>query len=140
FLPSATAPVISYCWTNNCSFSNSQTAVGVLGGVQIGYNFQNGMWVYGVEFDFDGSSASKTTTSVYPRGLLTDAATQKTGIDALGTARLRLGYSFDRTLVYATGGLAYGHSLNSFLAGSLITPAYTWSNTGWRAGYTVGGG
>ncbi len=31
-----------------------------------------------------------------------------TGLDYFGTVRGRLGYAFDRTLVYATGGFAYG--------------------------------
>ena len=30
------------------------------------------------------------------------------GLDYFGTVRGRLGYAFDRTLVYGTGGFAYG--------------------------------
>lgn len=44
-------------------------------------------------------------------------------LDYFGTARGRLGYAFDRTLIYATGGFAYGDGNEDF-----------------RYGYTVGGG
>ena len=124
----------------SCNFSNSQTATGVIGGLQIGYNFQTGNWVYGLEADIDLSSARKTTTGAVPAPYAFFGNwTAKTGVEAMGTARLRLGYAFDRTLVYATGGLAYAKMVNTFQAGS-GTGGYSWSDTGWRAGYTVGGG
>jgi outer membrane immunogenic protein len=145
FFPApATFSASSYCWANasgvsffDCTFTNSQTAYGVLGGVQIGYNFQSGNWVVGAEADIDYSSARKTTLTTFTGGggaPLT--ATEKTGVEALGTARLRLGYAFDRALPYVTGGLAYAKMVNTFQGVS----GYTWSDTGWRTGWTVGGG
>lgn len=123
-----------------CNFSNSQTATGVIGGLQIGYNFQSGKWVYGLEADFDLSSARKTVTGAVPPPYASFGNwTAKTGVEAMGTARLRLGYTFDRALIYATGGLAYAKMTNTFQAGS-GSDGYTWSNTGWRAGYAIGGG
>jgi outer membrane immunogenic protein len=129
----------NYCWLNNCSFSDSQTVTGVLGGIQIGYNFQSGQIVYGVEADFGLSSAKKSSTSVSP----TDpsfAATSDIGIDSIGTARLRLGYAFDNNLMaYATGGLAYAKTRDSFQAVQNGT-IFSSTGSGWRTGYTVGGG
>jgi outer membrane immunogenic protein len=123
-----------------CNFSNSQTATGVIGGVQIGYNFQNGAWVYGLEADIDLSSARKTVTGPVPAPYAFFGNwTAKTGIEALGTARLRLGYAFDRAMLYVTGGLAYAKMANTFQAGTGGS-GYSWSDTGWRAGYAVGGG
>jgi outer membrane immunogenic protein len=133
-------PNINYCWANDCNFNNSQTAVGVLGGAQLGYNFQTANWVYGVEADFDFSSARKTTTGVDNGSPVAGNWTIKTGVEALGTARLRLGYAFDRALVYATGGLAYAKMVNTFQGGTNPFSPYSWSGTGWRTGYTVGGG
>jgi outer membrane immunogenic protein len=128
-----------YCFfdNTNCASTNSQTATGVLGGAQIGYNFQTGALVYGVEVDFDLSSARKTTTGASVLGL--GNWTAQNGVKEFGTARLRLGYAFDRALVYATGGLAYANMNNAFLASG--NAGYSWSaTTGWRAGLTVGGG
>lgn len=123
---------------NACSFSNSQTAVGVIGGLQVGYNFQSGKWVYGLETDFDFSSARKTVTGDNTAYAFFGNWTAKTGVKEMGTARLRLGYAFDRALLYATGGLAYANMVNTFQAGT--NGAYSWSDTGWRLGYAVGGG
>ena len=57
--------------------------------------------------------------------------------------RARLGYAFDRTLVYATGGLAYGEmksSANFFgpLPGNALQFTGTKNNTAF--GYTIGAG
>ncbi len=48
-----------------------------------------------------GSSAFLAGTQIFnPNGL--------SGLDFFGTVRGRLGYAFDRTLVYGSGGFAYG--------------------------------
>jgi outer membrane immunogenic protein len=134
----------SYCWADSfgspasaCTFKNSQTAYGVIGGLQVGYNFQAGNIVFGAEADFDGTSARKTTLTPFTTFGTSRVATEKTGVEALGTARLRLGYAFDRALLYATGGLAYAKMVNTFQANT----GYAWSDpAGWRTGYTAGGG
>ena len=133
-------PTFNYCWANDCNFNHSQTAVGVLGGAQVGYNFQTANWVYGFETDFDFSSARKTTTGPIRGSVFASPWIIKTGPEAIGTTRLRLGYSFDRALVYATGGVAYAKMTNNFLGGSNPVSPYAWSGTGWRAGWTAGGG
>jgi outer membrane immunogenic protein len=98
---------------------------GVIGGGQIGYNYQfsrNG--VLGFEADFQGSGdrgsgqltdTSVTTQLVAGGGVppLQVSATAMTNyearIDWFGTARGRLGMLFgDQLLIYGTGGLAYG--------------------------------
>ena len=57
----------------------------------------------------------------------------------LGTANGRLGYAFDRLLVYATGGLAFGgiHTSTNVVIGG---PAYFGTFNSTRTGYNVGGG
>jgi outer membrane immunogenic protein len=122
----------NWCLAFDCSLAPSETAVGFLGGVQIGYNFQSGNFVYGLEADFGLSTAKKTqTTFTGGYNWSTD-----TGIDAFGTARLRLGYAFDRAMVYGTGGLAYAKVRDSLQGDT----GYAWSGTSWRAGWTAGGG
>ncbi len=66
---------------------------GGIGGGQIGYNFQRGNIVAGLETDFDGADISKGSES----GTL----------DYFGTVRGRVGYAFERALVYGTGGFGY---------------------------------
>jgi outer membrane immunogenic protein len=88
----------------------------VLGG-QIGYNYQLtnlpiiGHAVAGVEVDSDWASLTGSTTV---NTLASGPATFTTRFENFGTARLRLGYDFDRLLVFFTGGLSYGTTRSSY--------------------------
>ncbi len=139
FLP--TGPMFPYCWAADCNFSNKQTATSLLGGFQLGYNFQSGQVVYGIETDIALSNAKKTTTGLWV-GVppIFGNWTAETGIRVLGTTRLRIGYAFDHALIYATGGVAYADMRNTFQAGSTANFNFSWSDTGWRVGYALGGG
>jgi len=147
FVPSGLGAVTNYCFAdglvgNPCTPTNSQTAVGVLGGLQLGYNFQAGKIVYGLEGDIGLSSSRKSTTGANAAGG-TGNWTVKSGIEALSTLRGRLGYVFDNnTLLYATGGLAVAKTAHSFQASNSAfgSGPYSWADAGWRAGFTVGGG
>jgi outer membrane immunogenic protein len=134
----------SYCFFSGspgvCT-SGSQTATGVLGGAQIGYNFAYGQWVYGAEADFDLSNAKKTTSGANGPYTFFGNWTAKTGIQDFGTARLRLGYDFNGIMPFITGGLAYAKTADSFSGGSSFTGSPdAFSGTSWRTGYAVGGG
>jgi outer membrane immunogenic protein len=94
--------------------SDSPRFYGVIGGLQAGYNWQAAPnWVYGLEADWQGSAAKANQSSSDPYGFFPPlAGTAVANFDAqiswFGTARGRIGYAWDRLLVYATGGLAYG--------------------------------
>lgn len=98
-----------------------------VGGAQIGYNWQSGAIVYGLEADIQyvDTNGSLTWGQYSWWG-------NRGGDDGgyLGTVRARVGYAIDRTLIYITGGLAYGGLNSNPLTGN------TTSNTGW----TIGGG
>lgn len=107
------------------STSNSQ---GVLGGAHMGYNWQINQWVLGLEGEVDGTSLRKTVLPV-------SYVSSTTNLFIQGSILGRLGYAFDRVLVYATGGGTYGAIHNSYnvlgQVGSFPTA---------RSGWTVGGG
>jgi outer membrane immunogenic protein len=119
---------------------------GFLAGGQFGYNWQVRSWVYGLEADFDGSSAHGSTTAFYPAPALVPITTgYSRELDWLATVRGRVGLpSF---LVYGTGGLAVGQTK---VGSSVVAPAaasppeseprtnITSSNT--SAGWTAGAG
>ncbi len=102
-----------YGWSNGgdtISYSNGDSSAraqppGGFGGGQIGYNFQSGSFVYGVETDFQGGDLSGRVTGATAGNL---AFTSRESIDWFGTVRGRAGYAFGRVLVYGTGGFAYG--------------------------------
>lgn len=116
---------------------------GVVGGGQIGYNFQYGCWLLGTEADFQGAGMSDTTVGVASApGFLSELSTARQELDWFGTVRGRVGWlPMSRMLIYVTGGLAYGRVENS---ASIAFPAdgelYAGSSSDTRAGWTVGGG
>jgi outer membrane immunogenic protein len=93
---------------------------GGFGGGQIGYNWQ-GMWhpnvVIGIEADFQGGDISDSDRN------------HKSELEWFGTVRGRLGYAFDRALVYGTGGFAYGSVKNT-----VVRDTTSETQTGWVAG------
>jgi outer membrane immunogenic protein len=105
---------------------------GFLGGGQVGYNWQTGPVVFGIETDFQGSSGSGDLNGA-AGGVSITGGTLKT--PWFGTIRGRLGYAWDRWMVYVTGGGAYGHldysgTLSTTGAFSSSTDYWTWTAGG----------
>ncbi len=105
---------------------------GFLGGVQAGYNWQYGLWVFGIETDFQGSAGKGDVTGFAGGNVLTGTSKGPW----FGTIRGRVGYAFDRSLWYVTGGALYGH--NKFDGVITGFGPFSASKTSWT--YTVGGG
>jgi outer membrane immunogenic protein len=89
------------------TFSND-TASSVIGGGQIGYNWQTGAWVFGIEGDIDAQDFSRNrvvATAIGPF-IPGDAFSVESRWQA--SLRGRIGYAaWDRTLLYVTGGAAW---------------------------------
>ena len=137
------------CYYGSYSNSHSKTKAGGTFGGQIGYNWQGGPWVYGVEADLNWVSAkvSGTRSSYdccymgYGSGV---SGTVSSELTWLATIRGRLGYAWGPTMIYATGGVAFGGIKNSVSA-SIYDDFYTYagftqSKSQTRTGWTVGGG
>ena len=124
--------------------SGSDTSV--IGGVQAGYNWQMGSWVYGLEGDFDGTGLRETSASSVTRttisGTQTVTANYSSQVDWIATLRGRWGYAFDRTLVYGTAGVAFaGTRLNTTYGEVQPAPTPTpgaVSASGLAVGWTAG--
>ena len=87
------------------SSSAGGTPSGVIGGANVGYNYQINQWVLGLEGSVDGTSLSNTAVVAFPDGT---SLTAHTKADIQGSIRGRLGVAWDRALIYATGGVAFG--------------------------------
>lgn len=125
---------------------------GVVGGIQAGYNYQMGRFVVGIETDLSGSgiSGSQNLSPIhsypgdedrYSGGVIT----AQQDINWFATLRPRLGFTvMPNVLVYATGGLAYGHVSDSantnFIPGGAGTEQYPTSTGSTMVGWTAGGG
>jgi outer membrane immunogenic protein len=117
-------------------------STGVIGGVQVGYNFMvSPNILLGLEADWDWQdlSASNTTRVLnggIPRDFVTSSNTRQ-----LATVRPRIGIAFDRLLVYGTGGLAMSErSVFESVTYNNGTTILTGSQTHWSTGWTAGGG
>ncbi|KTS38397.1 porin [Methylobacterium indicum] len=132
--------------TGVLAFGNRNSNDGFVGGGQIGYNYQftpgSGV-VVGLEADAQyadfgrdrnryafataaGAGINPGTLVFNPNGI--------SGLDFFGTVRGRLGYAWDRTLVYATGGFAYGSG------GGRDFGLPNSSRDNFQTGWVVGGG
>jgi outer membrane immunogenic protein len=141
--------------------STSQNMDGILGGLQAGYNWQNGRGVFGLEADIQATAQKGSSNlidfipgipCINQDGPFTPCR-PGTGIPAItglinhqnklpwfGTFRGRVGFTpAERWLIYATGGLAYGEmdTVDSLTIGgtgvALSTNTIRW-------GWTVGAG
>jgi outer membrane immunogenic protein len=102
---------------------------GGLAGGTIGYNWQSGAVVFGLEAD--AAWADLNATAGIP-GLL--AASAK--VQDLGTVRGRIGYAFDQVLIYGTGGYAWADTkLTATVLGLTASESHVLS--GWTAGAGV---
>jgi outer membrane immunogenic protein len=100
---------------------------GPFAGGQIGYNFQSGMFVFGIEADGQWADINESYSAF---GLtFTDT------IDYFFTVRGRAGVAVQNILFYGTGGYAHGG-----LKSSVTDGVTTVSVSGDRGGWTAGGG
>lgn len=123
------------------------SAGGFVGGVQAGANMQMDGFVIGVEGDVQGSTVDGRisvggTDLVGIIGAPGDTldADAGTKLDYFGTLRARGGVTFDRALIYGTGGLAYGRTSSSVGLDINGTSVFEASSEDDRWGYAVGTG
>lgn len=127
--------------------NNGNNSDGFIGGGQIGYNYQFGQFVIGLEADIQYSdfggrrnnnaanqfgvfpaTANQTGLGIAPTVIGSPgnvAFFNNNGTDRMeffGTVRGRVGYAIDRLLIFGTGGLAYRDSSSNQGAG-FVTPA-----------------
>lgn len=115
-----------YGWgnVNANGFANVGDLDGFVGGGQVGYNYQMGQFVVGLEADLQAADLS-SGNNLGLVGVKTDY---------FGTVRARVGVAFDRFMPYITGGWAYGNVKTSIPAVGFSSDR---SHTG---GYAVGAG
>jgi outer membrane immunogenic protein len=123
------------------NFSKTYGDAGAFGGLHVGFNYQlMGPIVVGVQGEYNFAGISGNASAV-PFNYLT------TSIREFGSADARIGYAFDRLLVYAIGGFAYGDIRNAI--NFQVTPGVPPFVTGYpnnrffaanRYGFDVGGG
>src|SRR5262249_39224872 len=110
--------------------NNTFSKTGFIGGGQIGYNWQHGNFVFGLEGDFSGLSAKNTGDRQNLTGYQYSSR-----INWLSTVRSRFGLAVGDTMAYMTAGVAFGDV-------KVTVNADNGDNTSskTKTGWTVGGG
>lgn len=106
------------------------SADGILGGGQIGFNWQTGAWVFGIEAqyswaDLDGDHVNTLV-----------ALRLRTDVESVGTVAARIGYAWANWMLYAKGGWAWAHDkYAAFDTGTgLLFASASDTRSGWMLG------
>jgi outer membrane immunogenic protein len=116
-------------WTNVTGVAESSVSISSwLAGGQVGCNYQVSTWVFGIQGDYDWTNANATAADIL-------GGTDQTKIKSLASVTGRVGYAWDRFLLYAKGGGAW--EADEY---SIVGAGFAASATETRTGWTVGGG
>jgi outer membrane immunogenic protein len=112
-------------WNSSVTSGTTSPGGGLFGGT-LGFNMQSGAFVFGVEGDAAGSWIRDSTSTGSGICGLPGCQIQTSWF---ATARGRVGYAFDRALIYLTAGGAFGDV--QMLSNGLSATA---DRAGWTAG------
>lgn len=110
-------------------FSTDYDMSGALYGGHIGYNYQTGAFVIGIEGTFTGSSINGDGPSGV--GLIVS----ERDINWLATVTGRLGYAMGRSLIYAKAGVVWGDVDSSVRLGGITVLDGGETHFGWTVGF-----
>jgi outer membrane immunogenic protein len=104
---------------------------GFAGGGQIGFNIQNGQFVFGAEFSGSWADLTGSHSNAFFPG-----DSFHSDVDTILLLTGRVGLAFDRALLYVTGGGAWVRNEFRWNDGG----GFIWSDKQNRTGWTVGAG
>jgi outer membrane immunogenic protein len=118
--------------------STSSSGLGVKGfrgGGTVGYNYQSGLLVVGLEADAHWGDVKSSASNVRLAAALPPLDTLDHKVNASGSVRGRVGVAFDTVLIYGTGGYAWADNEISF---TLLGRSF--SDSQFHNGWVGGGG
>ncbi|MGH6819760.1 MAG: outer membrane protein, partial [Methylocella sp.] len=121
------------------------SAEGEFGGLQAGLNWQSGMLVLGGEADIQLGDIDGKRSGAFsnPSGSFPIDGEATLDLDWFSTVRGRIGASFDRVLIYATGGVAFGevdYDLDATEVGGGLLYQTRLNSSKTEVGFVAGGG
>jgi len=117
--------------TGNGFVDGTLNASGGTAGGQIGCNYQVSAWVFGVQGDYNWANV---TTNAFD--LFRPAITDSIKVDSVASVTGRIGFAWDRFMLYFKGGWAW--EKDEYTATDTLLRVSTLSDT--RGGWTIGGG
>jgi outer membrane immunogenic protein len=123
------------------SASNSAHASSWVAGGHVGYNWQRGPWLYGLEADISTMRLKSEMNTLVPALPVASSANTNGDVDWYGTVRGRFGWTSGPLLFYGTGGLAYGRvELNSSISSNVGPRSLNLQTSAVKTGWVAGGG
>jgi len=122
--------------TNVAGFGDNIRATGPLGGGQVGFDWQLAHWVLGVAADGDWADIRGDNTCFSGLG----GTNCQRIINSLGTVTGRIGYAWDRSLLYLKGGGAWTNTTYNLIGNTLANQLGVGSTGLTQWGWTVGAG
>lgn len=120
-------------YRNNNHGHAEEGADGFAAGAWVGYNYMlNRNWLVGVEAEFGNTSADQSNN-------IFDNDTSYASYGPYGSIRARIGYAFDRLLIFATTGLALANITNDIQKGRNAGEEVVYDDQ-LRTGFALGGG
>ena len=110
----------------------SESGSGFIGGGQIGYNYQIGNLLLGVEATVSGADVGRDF-----RSIVIPAARFSADMDTVATVTGRFGFTSDQWLLYGKAGWA-GAQVDFSFRNPAIHDSFSFDN--WRNGWTLGAG
>jgi outer membrane immunogenic protein len=122
--------------------SGSNNANGPVFGGQLGYNYQAGTWVFGVEGDVDGANIRNSGggAATLPGIGVIGSGFLNVKQEWLASIRGRLGYTWGPGMIYVTGGGAWTGVQANGGATLVSGETSTFSNSTTLSGWVVGAG
>jgi opacity protein-like surface antigen len=124
--------------------SVSLNSSSLVGGFQAGYNWQIGMWVLGLEQDYQFTGLKQSDTFAAAAGPFLAGDSLQVKTDYLAATRAKLGVAWERAMFYAAGGLETGmfDVTSSYVSRGLGgSPALSFTDTNkLHFGFNVGAG
>jgi opacity protein-like surface antigen len=117
-------------------FGDKIHAAGPLVGGQVGINWQNGQWVFGVVADANATDIRGENTCFSGIGGINCQRI----VNSLGTVAGRVGFAWDRSLIYAKGGSAWTNTTYNLNGDTAILVLGTGTTAVNKWGWTVGAG
>lgn len=109
---------------------------GFLGGGQVGINYQVNQWVFGIEGEISWSDVGGGFAGTNNNG----PASWNTDINWIATLAGRIGYAFDRSLLYVKGGVAWADEDYTHPATGGQLQAFNYTGSATRTGWLIGAG
>ena len=116
-----------YGWSNDdfdaIDLADDEDDGGFIGGAQVGYNYQIGSFVVGLEGDIQYADFGRDGAFDVDGDGDEDGVFESS--DWFGTVRARAGVAFGQALIYGTGGFAFADDATGWTAGGGVEYAFT---------------